>query len=58
MKRRGWVSAEWGVSESNRRAKYYQLTRTGRAQLTKEVRAWEHLVKAISLVLNANLAEV
>lgn len=57
MQRRGWVKSEWGVSEANRRAKYYQLTREGRAQLKKEVRAWEHLVSVIGLVLNANIAE-
>lgn len=58
MQRRGWLSSEWGVSESNRRAKYYQLTRAGRAQLKKEVKAWENLVGAISLILNAKLVEV
>ncbi|QDU12091.1 PadR family transcriptional regulator [Gimesia aquarii] len=57
MQKRGWVKSEWGVSESNRRAKYYQLTSDGRAQLTTEVKAWSHLVAAISLVLNSNLAE-
>lgn len=57
MQKRGWVNSEWGVSESNRRAKYYQLTSEGRAQLTTEVQAWSHLVDAISLVLNSNLAE-
>lgn len=57
MQKRGWVKSEWGVSESNRRAKYYQLTSEGRAQLTTEVQAWSHLVDAISLVLNTNLAE-
>lgn len=58
MERRGWIASEWGQSESNRRAKYYRLTRVGRAQLTREVRAWESLVRAISLVLNAQLSEV
>jgi transcriptional regulator len=57
MQRRGWLSSEWGTSESNRRAKYYRLTRDGRAQLTREIRAWEDLVRAIGIVLNANLAE-
>ena len=58
MERRGWISSEWGQSESNRRAKYYRLTATGRAQLRREVHAWEKLVAAITLVLNANTAEV
>ncbi len=57
MLERGWLEAEWGVSDSNRRAKYYQLTRAGRAQLKKEVHAWEHLVGAIGLVLNSNRVE-
>lgn len=57
MQRRGWVTSDWGLSEANRRAKYYQLTREGRAQLTSEVKAWEHLVQAISLVLNSRLVE-
>jgi len=57
MQRRGWLTSEWGVSESNRRAKYYQLTREGRAQLKQEVQAWDRLVNAISLVLNSHLAE-
>jgi PadR family transcriptional regulator PadR len=57
MKRRGWVESEWGLSESNRRAKYYQLTALGKTQLTQEVRAWRDMVQAITLVLNANLGE-
>ena len=57
MQRHGWLASEWGVSDSNRRAKYYQLTRAGRAQLKKEVRAWEHLVQAIGQILNANFSE-
>ncbi len=57
MERRGWVSSEWGQSESNRKAKFYRLTRTGRAQLRREVRAWEKLVDAISLVLTATPGE-
>ena len=54
IERRGWISSEWGPSESNRRAKFYTLTRPGRAQLIREVSAWESLVRGISLVLNAN----
>lgn len=57
MQRRGWVTSDWGVSESNRRAKFYALTKEGRSQLTDEVQAWEHLVQAISLVLNSKLVE-
>lgn len=57
MKNRGWVDSEWGLSESNRRAKFYRLTAEGRAQLKKEVRAWHDMVQAIGLVINATLAE-
>jgi len=42
------------LSESNRKAKYYKLTRTGRAQLKREVGSWERMVSAIGMVLNAN----
>ena len=57
MQRREWLSSEWGTSESNRKAKYYQLTPLGRAQLKQEVRAWEDLVRAIGFVLSANVTE-
>ena len=57
MERRGWIAAEWGQSESNRRAKFYRLTRAGRSQLGSEVDAWRQLVTAITLVLQASAAE-
>jgi PadR family transcriptional regulator, regulatory protein PadR len=57
MERRGWISSEWGQSESNRRAKFYQLTRIGRSQLGSEVHAWRQLVSAITLVLQATAGE-
>ena len=57
MERRGWISAEWGQSESNRKAKFYQLTRTGRSQLGRQVDMWGKLVTAIGLVLSADPAE-
>ena len=50
--RRGWLKAEWGVSEANQRAKYYRLTAAGRAQLVRERDRWSQLVHAIGLVLN------
>src|ERR671922_2954733 len=43
LERRGWIKAEWGTSENNRRAKYYALTRAGRKQLKAEAAAWEKL---------------
>ena len=51
LERRGWIAAEWGASDSNRRAKYYELTRAGRRQLEQETRAWDQLTAAVSLVL-------
>jgi PadR family transcriptional regulator, regulatory protein PadR len=53
LERNGWLQAEWGYSENNRRAKYYQLTRTGRAQLRTEVSAWERYVRAVGKALAA-----
>jgi PadR family transcriptional regulator PadR len=51
--KRGWLKAEWGVSEANQRAKYYQLTAAGRAQLSRERNRWSQLVDAIGRVMNA-----
>jgi len=51
LERRGWIKARWGTSENNRRAKYYELTRKGRAQLVAETDAWRKLSAAISQVL-------
>lgn len=52
LERRGWISAEWGASDNNRKAKYYQLTRTGRKQLAAETNDWARLTDAVSLVLD------
>ena len=52
MERRGWVQSNWGLSENNRRAKYYRLTRAGTKQLAVEIERWERMVQAISAVLN------
>jgi PadR family transcriptional regulator PadR len=51
LERRGWISATWGASDNNRRAKYYELTRAGRRQLDAETEAWERLIIAVGLVL-------
>ena len=51
MERRGWVKAEWGISEKNRKAKYYSLTREGRKQLRTEASAWERLTEAIAKIM-------
>jgi transcriptional regulator len=53
LERRGWIKAKWGVSENNRRAKYYQLTLTGNKQLADEQDAWEKLTVAVAQVLRA-----
>ena len=50
--KRGWLKAEWGVSEANQRAKYYQLTATGKAQLVREQDRWSQLVHAIGRIMN------
>lgn len=51
LERRGWIRAEWGTSENNRRAKYYELTRRGRKQLGFATDQWHRLTEAVSLVL-------
>jgi PadR family transcriptional regulator, regulatory protein PadR len=51
LERRGWVESEWGLSENNRRAKYYQLTAAGRRQLRAELSAWARYVEAVGKVL-------
>jgi transcriptional regulator len=51
MEEKGWIIAEWGKSENNRRAKFYTLTRAGRKQLDAETETWERLHRAITLVL-------
>jgi PadR family transcriptional regulator PadR len=47
----GWIAAEWGTSENNRRAKYYRLTRAGRRQLKLERDNWERLAEAVTQIL-------
>jgi transcriptional regulator len=51
LERRGWIKARWGASENNRRAKYYELTRSGRKQLEAEESAWRKLAAAVGQVL-------
>jgi transcriptional regulator len=53
MEEKGWIAAEWGKSENNRRAKFYSLTRAGRKQLEEETAIWERICRAITLVLQA-----
>jgi transcriptional regulator len=51
LERRGLIRAEWGASDNNRKAKYYELTRAGRKQLAAETDAWGQLTTAVGLVL-------
>ena len=51
LEKRGWLDAEWGVSEANQKAKYYRLTPAGKAQLTREQDRWSQLVSAIGRVM-------
>jgi transcriptional regulator len=53
----GWISAEWGVSGNNRRARFYTLTKAGRTQLAKETTKWRRLAVAIGHVLGPGAAE-
>jgi transcriptional regulator len=53
LERKGWLTAEWGYSENNRKAKYYELSRAGRQQLRAEVSSWERYVRAVSKALSA-----
>jgi PadR family transcriptional regulator, regulatory protein PadR len=51
LEHRGWIKAEWGISELGRRARFYQLTATGRKQLEIETQDWEKLIAAVARVL-------
>ena len=53
LEQKGWIVAEWDSSDNNRKAKYYELTRSGRKQLSEETANWERLASAITQVLEA-----
>ena len=53
LEKNGWLVAEWGYSDNNRRAKYYQLSRTGRQELRAEVTSWERYSRAVGKALGA-----
>lgn len=57
LEERGWIRAEWGSSENNRRARFYDLTALGRRQLVRETRAWWALSQAIGLILGPRASE-
>jgi PadR family transcriptional regulator PadR len=52
LEHQGWISADWGTSENNRRARFYALTRAGKTQLTAEVSKWERLSAGVNLLLD------
>ena len=51
LQARGWIAAEWGLSENNRRAKYYSLTTEGRRQLRAQAATWERYARAVARVM-------
>jgi PadR family transcriptional regulator, regulatory protein PadR len=51
LEQRGWITSKWGVSENNRRARFYSLTRSGRKQLTREAESWERMSGVIARLL-------
>lgn len=53
LERKGWVKTEWGISDNNRRAKFYRLTTLGRAQFRAQAPAWHRYTEAIALALRA-----
>jgi len=56
LERRGWIKAEWGASDNNRKARFYELTKAGRKQLTAETRQWRRMTAAIGRILGSEEA--
>jgi len=57
LESRGWISAEWGISKNNRKARFYWLTKSGRKQLAKETAKWSRVAAAIGRVLGPEAGE-
>jgi PadR family transcriptional regulator, regulatory protein PadR len=57
LEERGWISAKWGISSNNRKARFYSLTAAGRKQLVRETTKWKRLSKAIARILGSEAAE-
>ena len=57
LEERGWISAKWGVSSNNRKARFYSLTAAGRKQLIKETTKWKRLAKAIARIIGPESAK-
>jgi len=51
LEQQGWIAAQWGVSDNNRRAKYYRLTKAGRRQLVEQIANWDRLSAAVARIL-------
>ena len=51
LEQQGWITAEWGTSDSNRKARFYSLTKAGRKQLRRETENWEHMMGVINRIL-------
>jgi len=58
LEERGWLASEWGASENNRRAKFYELTAAGRKRLREETESWNRLAAAIAAALSVQTGEV
>ena len=54
LEQRGWIASKWGVSENNRKAKYYSLTRAGRKQLEEKAESWDRMSAMINRVLRTS----
>jgi PadR family transcriptional regulator, regulatory protein PadR len=54
LEQRGWIASKWGVSENNRKAKFYSLTRAGRKQLAQEAESWDRMSTMINRVLRTS----
>jgi PadR family transcriptional regulator PadR len=57
LEERGWISAKWGISSNNRKARFYALTAAGRKQLVRETTKWKRLAKAIARIIEPESAE-
>jgi len=57
MEQQGWIASEWGVSENNRRARYYRLTAAGKKQLASEEKNWRQTTSAVGLVMSYSPAK-
>ena len=58
LERKGWLASEWGYSDNNRKAKYYELTRAGRQQLRTETSSWERYVHAVTKALSSSAPQL